>query len=460
MSRQRSDVDPRLVAWLDEGPRHGPEGLRSRAFAQARSTRQDRVWLGRIPQPTRFQMMSASITLTAVAVLALAAGVALTPDTPEVAAPAPSASPSPATSPSPLHQGLLTPGEYTVAPFGGAEWAPCGPSEEPCPEAATDDDIRFTFTVPEGWAGAPFGSDIWLASYANSGPNGAGFLIGRGGWLYSDPCAESGDTDIPVGPTVDDFVDALVAHPTLDLSEPVGVTLDGYPGRYLELEGPADRADCPTFQAWAPTFYAQGDSNHQPIWVIDVDGVRVVIHGSEFPDTAPERSAELREIVESMRIEHDPALAPSPTPLTEDATAVVNGWPGARSEPAGLYSWTPGGRGWMHKGVEGSGSVELSFQVFDAEPGAGPVAEIGELGSDLDGTYTKQPQLVADVRLQSWMMGMGDQRILLIVKSYRDTAPAMIAEAEAVIESIRAEPTQSDAGYRLVFELEDGWDSG
>ena len=33
------------------------------------------------------------------------------------------------------------------------------------------------------------------------------------------------------------------------------------------------------------------------------NGVRVVIHGSEFPDTPPERSAELRAIVESMRID-------------------------------------------------------------------------------------------------------------------------------------------------------------
>ncbi len=72
--------------------------------------------------------------------------------------------------PTPLHQGTLSAGTYTVAPFGGEEWAPCGPSETPCPEAARDDDIRFTFRVPDGWAGAPFGSDIWLADAANSGP--------------------------------------------------------------------------------------------------------------------------------------------------------------------------------------------------------------------------------------------------------------------------------------------------
>jgi hypothetical protein len=189
-----------------------------------------------------------------------------------------------------------------VAPFEGDAWAPCGPAEEPCPEASVDDAIRFTFTVPEGWAGAPFGSDIWLADQANSGPAGAGFAIGRGGWIYSDPCT-SPEVDVPVGPTVDDFVGALVDHPLLDVTAPVDITLAGYPGKYLELQGPADLTDRTMFQAWGPTFYAQGPSDHQPIWVVDVEGVRVVIHGSEFPGTAPERSAELRAIVDSMVIE-------------------------------------------------------------------------------------------------------------------------------------------------------------
>jgi hypothetical protein len=410
-------------------------------------------------------MMSASITLTAVAVLALAAGVALAPDGPKVAAPASSESPvlsaSPAPAPTPLHQGPLPAGDYTVAPFGGAEWAPCGPSEESCPEAATDDDIRFTFTVPEGWAGAPFGSDIWLSAENNSGPDGAGFLIGRGGWLFSDPCAESGDTDIPVGPTAGDFVDALVAHPALDLSDPVDVTLGGYPATYLELEGPAERTDCLYFQAWAPTFYAQGDSNHQPIWVVDVDGVRVVIHGSEFPGTDPQRSAELRAIVASMRIEHDPALAPSPSPpRTADTAAVVHGWPSTRADgdPAGLYSWTPdqAARDWVHK-IVGSTSVEITFQELEQ----GTVYDLGYLyRSPLDAAYGESPEPLEAGRVQAWIMDVGGSQLAFIVTSFPDTTPALIAEAEAVVRSIRAEPMETEAGYRLVFQLGEGWDSG
>jgi hypothetical protein len=230
-----------------------------------------------------------------------------------------SPSPSPTASPALLHQGSLAAGDYTVTPFVRNEWAPCAPAEFTCPEAERDDAIRFTFTVPDGWAGAPLGSDIWLAVEHNSGPDGAGFLLGRGGWLYSEPCSGTEDPDIPVGPTVHDFVDALVSHPLLEVTEPVDTTLSGYPGQYLEVQAPADITSCPYYQAWDPTFYAQGASNLWPIWVLDVDGVRVVVQGSQFPGTAPERVAELRAIVESIRIDQatpEPSSPQAPSPST------------------------------------------------------------------------------------------------------------------------------------------------
>jgi hypothetical protein len=408
--------------------------------------------------------MSATITLAAVAVLALGVGVTIAPDDPDIAAPAPSASPT--ATPAPLSQ-MWRAGTYTVAPFGGADWAPChGPTTKvnPCLEAPLDDDLRFTFTVPDGWAPEPFGTGIWLAAHQNSGPRGAGFGIGRGGSIYSEPCGDAEDPDTPIGPTVDEFVEALVAHPLLDATDPVDVTVGGYPGTYLELQGPADRTDCMYFQAWGPTFYAQGDSNHQPIWVVDVDGIRVVIHGSEFPDTDSARSAELRAIVESMRIEHDPALAPSPppqsSPVAGDTASVVNGWPGARAEPAGLYSWLPGGRSWMHRVGDGSGPVEITISELDEEAYAIPVDDITALGRDLEGPFGVRPERVADVRFQSWIMDALGTNVVVVVKSYADTTGEVLAEAQAVVESIHVEPRDSSAGYRLVFELEYGWDSG
>jgi hypothetical protein len=121
--------------------------------------------------------------------------------------------------------------------------------------------------------------------------------------MYSEPCSLELDPDVPVGLTVDDFVDAITGHPAVDNTDPVDVTLGGYPGTYLEIQGPDDLTDCPEFMVWAPTHYAQGASNLWRIWVLDVDGTRVVFQTSEFPDTAPERLEELRAIVDSFHIE-------------------------------------------------------------------------------------------------------------------------------------------------------------
>ena len=457
MNRRATDLDPRLAAWLEEGPSSGPEEVLSRTFARARSTGQDRVWLHRIPLTMRFQTMRPMITFTAAAAFALAVGVAIVPRGPDIGdAPAPSASAT-AEAP-PLRQGPLFAGDYTVTPFVGDEFAPCGPDETPCPEAARDDGIRFTFTVPDGWAGAPFGSDIWLAGEANSGPDGAGFLLGRGGWLYSDPCT-SPEPDVPVGPTVDDFVDALVNHPTpLLVTAPVDVTLGGFPGKYLDLQAPADIADC-QFMPWGGTFYAQGDGNLWHIWVIDVDGVRVVVHASEFPGTAPERAAELRAIIDSIRIDHDPALAPTPSPQTAGSTGVIKGWPEARGGPAGLYSWTPGDSGWMHKGLEGSDPVEIQMGIVgdDNDPFA---ISLIYAGVDVDPGFTEEPVRVMDGPTQRWRLAVGDTPIYVHVSSRPDTDPALLSEAVAVVESISVQPSPDGEGRILVFELPAGWDSG
>lgn len=308
--------------------------------------------------------MNSVIKLAAVAVLALSVGVVVGPMLPASRvgqAPSLSPSPVPSATPAPLHQGSLAAGDYSVAPFAGDAWAPCGPAEDPCPEAARDDAIRFTFTVPDGWAGAPLGSDIWLAVGHNSGPDGAGFLLGRGGWLYSEPCGTSEDPDVPVGPTVADLVDAVVDHPQVEATEPVAAEIDGRPATYFEIQGPADLAVCPEFMVWAPSFHAQGPDNRWLVWVLDVDGVRIVITGSEFPGTPPGRSAELREILRSIRID---------SPLLAERFA----WPFEYSVPTGtvvttasrsLYAFTEGSTdtypGSGYEDVRGVRGVTVSF---------------------------------------------------------------------------------------------------
>jgi len=226
--------------------------------------------------------------------------------------PTPSKSPSPSPAPTGIPDGPLAAGTYSTQPFAGPGGLCMGQAD--CIEAgAEDDSIRVTVTVPGGWAG--IGGTIWRAVENNSPPGGAGLLFSRGPWLYSTErfCKPgTGAPTISTGTTVAEFVDALVEHPDLDLTSPVDVTLGGYSGKYLELQAPANIAtnqdnpepgECAYYFVWEPGIYAQGPSHLWHIWVLDVDGVRVVIRSDTYPGTTAEVRAQLAAIVDSIQIE-------------------------------------------------------------------------------------------------------------------------------------------------------------
>ena len=119
--------------------------------------------------------------------------------------------------------------------------------------------------------------------------------------------------DIPTGTTVDEFVTALVDHPDLDVTSPVDVTLGGFSGKYLELRAPANTttdelgpepSGCNYYFVWEPGIYAQGPNALWRIWVLDVDGIRVVVRSDTFPGTTPQVQAQLQAIVDSIQIEY------------------------------------------------------------------------------------------------------------------------------------------------------------
>ncbi len=201
----------------------------------------------------------------------------------------------------PMEQ-LLPAGRYTETPFGPGGTGVCN-GQAGCSETAADDTIRFTLTVPDGWMGGTVHS-IYLADGGKAAPGGAGLIFSRGGGMYAEPCGDEPPPNIPVGPTVEDFTNALVDHPKLDVTTPVDVTLAGYSGKYVDLQVPSDISACPTsYFPWEPGIYAQGPGSRWHLWVIDVDGVRVVVQSTDYAGTSPQRQAELRAIVESLQIE-------------------------------------------------------------------------------------------------------------------------------------------------------------
>lgn len=211
---------------------------------------------------------------------------------------APSAQPSSTAAPSdsvagtpstpPLADGPLAAGAYYVSTL--------------CCDAPDTAPILITFTVPEGWAGLADGSTIWLGDGGAAPPGGASIAFQSGAGLANDPCAEAG-ADIPVGSSADDFVRALGDHPLLEVTTPVDVTLGGYSGTYMDLQVPADLAECQYFRPWDPGFYAQGPGQRWHLWILDVDGMRVVVNSADYAETSPQHQDELQAIVDSIQIE-------------------------------------------------------------------------------------------------------------------------------------------------------------
>jgi hypothetical protein len=225
----------------------------------------------------------------------------VTAPTPEPMSPTASAHASASVRPSDppvLSDGPITPGTYIYVLQQSCDSPDCPPQASPRAP------IHIEITVPSGWE--TFFGGLVIHPGSTEGPGGAALVMG---WttfwvgLNSDPClqAEHEIPDIEVGPTVDDFVDAVVAHPALDVSEPADVELGGHSGRFLTLTGPSDISGCNNWRPWDPGFYVQGPDNLWDIWVIDVDGSRVVIIAEHFPGTPADVKTELREMVDSIR---------------------------------------------------------------------------------------------------------------------------------------------------------------
>jgi len=313
MSTDR-DTTRIVRSWLDEGVTALPDRVLDAVLDQVPTTPQRRAWwpARRFPPMNRF----ARFAVVAAAVVTLAViGYNLLPATGLFGSRAtPEPTPSPAASPMTLHSGTLTPGAYLVTPFGlrlgsdrcaGNPSPSANPAASGCSDPRSDDSTRITLTVPDGWAGID-PTAIWLAGQGSTAPSGAALVFGRGAWLHSDPCltAENeGAPDIPVGPTVDDFASAIADHPTLDATTPVDVTLAGYSGKYIDLQLPADISACHPYFPWEPGIYAQGPSQRSHLWILDVDGIRIVVQSMDYASTSAERRAELQAIVDSIRIE-------------------------------------------------------------------------------------------------------------------------------------------------------------
>jgi hypothetical protein len=290
------DHDQSISAWLvSEAPDRAPDDVLEASRDRIRNTRQRRSWW---TARRSFDMnnFAKALVATAAVVAVAVVGINLLPGNPSgTGGVTPSASPSapsvaPSASPRPTPEPTASLVAYTI--------------KSCCTEDNSRlDSMTFAIMAPARWE--PWeDSGVWPVGQGNDPPGGAFVGLYPGGNLYSEPCLtdEEADADVPVGPTVDDLVTALVDHSSLDVTDPVDVTFAGYSGKYLDLTVPEDISECALYQPMDHHIYAQGPRQRWHMWILDVDGTRLVVETNDYPGTSAERLAEEQAIIDSLQI--------------------------------------------------------------------------------------------------------------------------------------------------------------
>jgi hypothetical protein len=180
--------------------------------------------------------------------------------------------------------------------------------------------VPVTFTVPAGWAiwgGGVFEGPLQYFDGIWHGGTGDP-VFGVTFWtidnLYEDNCKKV-PFDPPVGRTVDELANAWADMPGFNATAPIDTTVDGFIGKQVEFTVPdfTHDEDCDDhgFELWqwhdggGSGFVgsdAKGPNEHRLLKILDVDGTRLVISASYFPDASPQDRADVDEILDSIQI--------------------------------------------------------------------------------------------------------------------------------------------------------------
>jgi hypothetical protein len=186
---------------------------------------------------------------------------------------------------------------------------------DPDGDPGTGPQVHFTI-AGEGWR-------AWVGTYKLEQGGGTddrtvGLTIAEVADVVADPCHRHTWED--PGPTVDDLAEALAALPGFEvLTAPSEANLAGYAGQRLALRVPDLEYEpgrgfttcnggyfygwrAPTGRDRSPTRYYQGPGQELELWVLEVDGSRLLIEANRFPDSPADDVAELQAILDSLDI--------------------------------------------------------------------------------------------------------------------------------------------------------------
>ena len=188
---------------------------------------------------------------------------------------------------------------------GGPASTPApSPTQGPSSYVITNEEgVRVTLALPNGWMGAG-----WYVS--NNGDTRTDLTAIQvwavTGNSYTDPCHWAAtELDPPLGPTVDDLVTALENQQTREAATS-DITLAGYTGKLVKMTVPADQsfADCDSgeFRSWDGRFH-QGPGQQDDVYIVDVDGFRLVIDALSYPGSSAADLEELQQMLDTIQIE-------------------------------------------------------------------------------------------------------------------------------------------------------------
>jgi len=173
----------------------------------------------------------------------------------------------------------LTPGTYQF-------------SVERAPGTQTPDAL---VAVPRGFED---GADWYVVS-----PDGDTFLgLWTVGTVQRDACLRPMHDYATPGPAVDDLAEALASQQSTRATVPEPVIVGGHHGLYVELAGPPDLSRCdrnPTL--WGPGERGiYGNAQVDRLWILDVDGQRLVVDASHGPRSTTLERHKLTAMVDSL----------------------------------------------------------------------------------------------------------------------------------------------------------------
>jgi hypothetical protein len=189
----------------------------------------------------------------------------------------------------PLPGGVVEPGRYVFS------------SGDP----GLDASHRITIDVPEGYV------DVDGLAVLKSGTSQTSVGTAAIEDVYANACRWEGTAlDRSAISSAEGVAAALASQKGLRVSTPTDVTVDGFSGTYMERRVPArtDLAECDRGQfrvyevtVWGERYLVRGLLSL--LWIIDVDGVPLVIEAALDAGTSAQVRAELLRMVESIQID-------------------------------------------------------------------------------------------------------------------------------------------------------------